>query len=343
MNWNVTYRSKDGKRSIKGYEAGSREELFNRLTLEGIAVLSVKQNELKPSAKNIIANRKLPPKRHLAFFFIIAIFVLGVGVTLYVLLHDSRNANTEFTSPKTVKKAISTVFQSQTTNFKNDTAPKPKLPKGKLYDIKGNIINVPKNPWGQPIPPELEYKPIWEYTTEDYAKVDPGYLKRHKAHLERQAAIPWKTDADRQLAILLFAKDGNTGLLPPFNRRFVDQFLKSIETPIVTTQEDSPELQEQKRQMNEVKLYLKERLDAGADIVEILNEEYKNAKKVHALRQNLQEELRRLEKTATSVEEVQDYINAANKMLDEYGAKHVGLPLTLTRLRLEKSAASDNK
>ena len=214
----------------------------------------------------------------------------------------------------------------------------PSLPKDKRRDIKGNIIDIPKNPWGQPIPPELEYKPIWEYTTEDYAKIDPGYLARHEAHKARQEAIPWKTDADRQLAILLFAKDGNMGLLTPFNWRFKEQFLKSIETPIIATKDDPPELQEQKRQMNEVKIWLKERMDNGEDIVEILNSEYRNAQKVRTLRKNLQDELRKIEKTATSVQEVQEYIDAANKMLDEYGASHVGLPLTLTRLRLEKEA-----
>ena len=187
----------------------------------------------------------------------------------------------------------------------------PSLPKDKRRDIKGNIIDIPKNPWGQPIPPELEYKPIWEYTTEDYAKIDPGYLARHEAHKARQEAIPWKTDADRQLAILLFAKDGNMGLLTPFNWRFKEQF---------------------------VKIWLKERMDNGEDIVEILNSEYRNAQKVRTLRKNLQDELRKIEKTATSVQEVQEYIDAANKMLDEYGASHVGLPLTLTRLRLEREA-----
>ena len=130
------------------------------------------------------------------------------------------------------------------------------------------------------------------------------------------------------------------GLLTPFNWRFREQFLKSLETPIIATKDDPPELQEQKRQMNEVKLYLKERMDACEDIVDILNAEYKNAQKIRGLRQNLQDELRKLEKTARSVQEVQDYIDAANKMLDEYGAKHVGLPLVLTRRRLQREAAA---
>ena len=343
MNWNVTYRKKDGGKAVKEYVATSREELFACLALEGVAILSVEQKEQVETTKNILNSKFKALKKNPTIFLGLVILILGLTIALGVLFSRSEKTNVESNATQKTKKPLRTALPIQSNDTEQVSTRKQPLGKDKRYDIKGNIVNVPKNPWGQPIPPELEYKPIWEYTTEDYAKVDPGYLKRHKAHLKRQAAIPWKTDADRQLAILLFAKDGNTGLLPPFNRRFVDQFLKSIETPIVATQEDSPELQEQKRQMNEVKLYLKERLDAGDDIVEILNEEYKNAKKVHALRQNLQEELRRLEKAATSVEEVQDYINAANKMLDEYGAKHVGLPLTLTRLRLEKSAASDNE
>lgn len=340
MIFTVIYRDKAGQRATLELDVPSKSAVWPELKKRGISAFSVREGAdkaHKPSAKRPALVRGI-----LAGAVVVA---LALGAWWWMSAReDTRPPVEKPAKPKAVKpqppsrthKPSAPVAQPQ---------PKPKeepLPKDKRRDIRGNIINVPKNPWGQPIPPELEYKPIWEYTTEDYAKIDPGYLARHEAHKERQAAIPWKTDADRQLAILLFSKDGNMGLLPPFNWRFKDQFLKSIETPIIVSKDDPPELQEQKRQMIEAKVYLKERMDAGEDIVDILNDEYKNAQKIRSLRQNLQEELRKLEKTATSVQEVQDYIDAANKMLDEHGAKHVGLPLVLTRLRLQREAATGN-
>lgn len=339
MQYTVKYRNADGLTDYTVVEADSRDAVFPLLKERGITAISVTEGadkNARPSGRS--PKRPTPVRGILAGLCVVA---LALGAWWWL-------SSREDTRPPAEKPAKTKVAKPQSQPRKPAAPvaqPKPKeepLPKGKRRDIRGNIINVPKNPWGQPIPPELEYKPIWEYTTEDYAKIDPGYLARHEAHKERQAAIPWKTDADRQLAILLFSKDGNMGLLPPFNWRFKDQFLKSIETPIIVSKDDPPELQEQKRQMIEAKIYLKERMDAGEDIVDILNDEYKNAQKIRSLRQNLQEELRKLEKTATSVQEVQDYIDAANKMLDEHGAKHVGLPLVLTRLRLQREAAAGN-
>ena len=346
MQYTVKYRRADGQFDYTVVEAASRAAVFPLLEKRGISAVSVTEGvhkNVRPSRSS--SKRSKRPTLVRGILAGVCVVALALGAWWWLASReDTRPPAEKPAKPKAVKpqppsrmhKPSAPVAQPQ---------PKPKeepLPKDKRRDIRGNIINVPKNPWGQPIPPELEYKPIWEYTTEDYAKIDPGYLARHEAHKERQAAIPWKTDADRQLAILLFSKDGNMGLLPPFNWRFKDQFLKSIETPIIVSKDDPPELQEQKRQMIEAKVYLKERMDAGEDIVDILNDEYKNAQKIRSLRQNLQEELRKLEKTATSVQEVQDYIDAANKMLDEHGAKHVGLPLVLTRLRLQREAAAGN-
>ena len=133
------------------------------------------------------------------------------------------------------------------------------------------------------------------------------------------------------------------GLLIPFDARFKDKFLKSLETPIIISKDDPEELKEQKRQLIEAKIYLKEKLDEGEDIVAILNEEYRLNKKMHDLRENLRRELRELEKSATSVEEIQEYIDAANIMLEREGAGKIGLPLALTRYRLNKLKVNEGE
>ncbi len=238
---------------------------------------------------------------------------------------------------ETVQQKTKPTLQPRVTQRPASPTEVERLPVDERRTVTGKIIKVPKNPFGTPIPKDLEYKALWEYTPEDYARIDPGYAARHERFLAAQAANPWKTPSDRSLAMLMFAKDGNMGLLIPFDARFKDKFLQSLETPIeIDLENDSEELQSQKRDMIEVRNFLKERVDAGEDIVEILNDTYRHNKRIADLRNNLQRELRELEKTAQSVEEVQDYIDAANKMLEREGAGRIGLPLALTRYRLSR-------
>ena len=160
--------------------------------------------------------------------------------------------------------------------------------------------------------------PHWAYSVEDRKRIDPGYAERHERFLKRQEANPWKTYADNALARLLF-NNGNLGLLPRFNDKFVRAFQKSIETPIIVSKDDPPDLQERKRALIETKIWLKDQMSEGKDIVKILNEEYDKQKKISGMRENLRQELIKLRKTAKSVQEIDDYITAANKMLQDAG------------------------
>lgn len=178
--------------------------------------------------------------------------------------------------------------------------------------------------------------PAWAYTVEDRKRIDPGYEKRHERFLKRIENNPWKTFADNALAALLF-NNGRLGNMPPFNEKFKTAFLKSIQSPAIPLSTDSPELQEKKRLLNETKIWLKDQLDSGEDIVALLNEEYNRQKKVTALEDTLRRELFQLQKTAKSIEEVDDYVAAANKMLEDAGAtRKIKFPTLMTKARLQR-------
>ena len=180
--------------------------------------------------------------------------------------------------------------------------------------------------------------PHWAYTVEDRKRVDPGYAKKHERFLERKEKNPWKTYADNSLAMLLFG-DGNLGFMPRFMPSFKDTFLKSLETPIIVSKDDPPELQEQKRQLVETKKWLKDQLDDGKDIVAILNEEYDRQKKISGLRETLRREMIEVQRTARSVQEVEDYVAAANEMLKAAGDDRTfKFSTMMTRLRLQREA-----
>ena len=180
--------------------------------------------------------------------------------------------------------------------------------------------------------------PPWAYTVEDRKRIDPGYEKRHERFLGIQAKKIWRTYADNAIAGLLFNK-GNLGAMPPFPPHFKDVFLESIKTPIIVSKDDPPEVQEQKRQMIETKIWLKDQLDAGNDIVKILNEEYQYQRKASNLQSTLRRELYEIQKNAKSVEEVEDYVAAANKMLENAGnTQKIRIPTAQVKYRLQREA-----
>ena len=181
--------------------------------------------------------------------------------------------------------------------------------------------------------------PHWAYSVEDRKRVDPGYEKKHERFLENKEKNPWKTYADNMLAMLLFG-DGNIGFMPRFMPTFKDSFLKSLEVPIVVSKDDPPEIQEQKRQLIEAKIWLKDQVDDGKDIVALLNEEYDRQKKIAGLRDTLRREMLQVQRTAKSVQELEDYIEAANVMLRAAGDnKKFKFPTIITELRLQREAA----
>ena len=283
----------------------------------------------RPKKSGEAVSSPLQKRKGFSFSFRVAIagavVVIGAAVSAWWLWPTGESAGE--TPPPRKEKPIKEIAPQIPTQ-------KVELTEQEIWKSK----NYPKNPWGTPIPKDLEYKPHWLYTTNDYARIDPGYAERHQQFLDMVAKRPWKTPADMELARLLFWKPGMPSAAIPFDKGFKDRLLKSIETPIIISKEDPPELQEKKREMIELKVELMDRLRAGEDIVETLNEEYKRMRKLTGMRQNLVRELAEIERNATSAEEVEDYVAAANKMLENAGAATIKKPLSFIRRKFELRA-----
>lgn len=84
-------------------------------------------------------------------------------------------------------------------------------------------------------------------------------------------------------------------------------------------------------------------MDAGNDITEILNAERETQLRLRGLRENLMANLREIEKTAASEQEMSDYIEAANQMLEKEGLSKVRMSLLPLRWRLMKENAKGDE
>ena len=266
-------------------------------------------------------------KKRRLYWYIAVVFVVSCGALVIVLLRDSAKRRTNDLDEsdvwhRKITEVTPTIVQRQ---------------------IKTNIVERIVDTNSAPLTrEEILKKPHWTLTEEERGVVDPSYPERHKQFLDEQAKIHWRTHVDRELALLLFPKDGNTGLLIPFDRKFPDRFLESIKTPTLVTKDDPEELKEKKRELNEVKAYLKDRMDAGEDIVKLLNDEYWRLKKLYGMREFLKRELRDYVKKAESWDDVDDFVKAANVMLENAGGKEIKLPIDI-KIKREAYTKEESK
>ena len=153
--------------------------------------------------------------------------------------------------------------------------------------------------------------------------------------------------SDNVIAGLLSIKPGQMLVgTPRYNGRFTKDFIESLKTPIIPTQADSEYERELKRAVNEAKIELKAAYDRGEDIEEILLNERKELQKLAAYKQELKAMTIQGLKEAETAEEMDDYIAAANKMLEAKGIAPMDelSPIAKIKLRMkELKAPKENK
>lgn len=127
--------------------------------------------------------------------------------------------------------------------------------------------------------------------------------------------------AEREIARLLTLQPGqvfvSTSTIGPL---FIESFKKSLSEPTLLLKDDSDDERELKKQVNEVKAELRERMESGEDIVAILKSAEEELFRLSSYRENLQKEIvaLRFDETVTE-KDYSDYVDAANKMLKERG------------------------
>lgn len=136
--------------------------------------------------------------------------------------------------------------------------------------------------------------------------------------------------ADQKIAALLLLEPGEMMIGDAsslFGKGFTRSFLKSIETPIVATENDDEFTVNLKRAVIDTKLELKARYDKGEDIAQLMLKERNELQALGLYREELKEEIHKLARDKSLSEEtMQDFINAANKMLGERGGKPLEMP-----------------
>ena len=139
--------------------------------------------------------------------------------------------------------------------------------------------------------------------------------------------------ADREIAILLNAPPGamRIGSSRPYDERFTRQFLKSLETPIIISPDDSEAVAALKKAVRETKIDLKIRYDNGEDIAKIMNDTNRQLQELALYRNDLRKLVLKESRETKDKDARKGLYEAANKMLAERGVEPLKLPIALQR------------
>ena len=324
MNWSVTYRAKDGKQAVGIFVAESREALFKELDAKGIIAIRITEGGRgsRPATSGTRTSRH--NLRIVIWLVVIVAVVTGTFFVVKGLWSNTDGRQTQANSPK-APRTISAVKPSKPSKQQE---PAPETPK--------RVLTSEERKAGLDAIRNREYEgPVIDMDT--YVSPDPGFSNRWERFKAEQAKLPFKYMSENEIAVVLDTKPGEMVLDTISHPYFVRDFLKSLEEPIIPLPDDDEKTVQLKRDMVQAKIILKEAYDNGESITDILREERAQLIKIHGLRENLFKELKEIEKTATSSQEIDDFVSAANVMLDEYGAKHIKLPYSKERMKLERA------
>lgn len=128
-------------------------------------------------------------------------------------------------------------------------------------------------------------------------------------------------ESENKIAALLTIEPG-TQLFGTqiYNQKFVDDFLKSCEEPILVADEDDDFTRQLKQDMIETKIELRNRMNDGEDLREIMSDTRKELQRLGMVKREVERMMRdEVKNNANDEHDIEDYINAANMMLEAKG------------------------
>ena len=172
----------------------------------------------------------------------------------------------------------------------------------------------------------------------------PAAWTNDSSKIERPEYATFEFNSEKEIICLLTVEPGDMLIGDGnYDEGFVSDFLKSLERPIIVSDDDSPEQAEWKRMMIETKIDLKARLDAGEDIAEIMRATRKEYQRLSDMKDFLRSELKEMQKSGNmTMQDMEDSIEAANKLLESKGVAGLKLSPLMKRALMRKCSDFDS-
>lgn len=224
----------------------------------------------------------------------------------------------------------------------------PQKVRGAIAEATPTVVtNKPKT---EPVTPPKEI-PYWERETTNGLTFcqqmkwkihhrPPAVITNSTSLTETPPAYAiFEARCDNDLAALLTVPLGTTAVGDPdYERWFTRDFLKSLETPIVITEDDTLEQAKLKRDMIAAKAELKARHDVGEDIAQVMSETRCELQQFSVYKSEVESMFREMANSpGTTEQDIEDFLGAANALLDSKGIAPITLG-PLAKLRLLRDA-----
>ena len=314
MTFTVTYRDKDGALREECVEAANRAECVVACKERGIVPTGIREGRpsVRPrSGGGVSRSAQLFGKGKLIAVVVTVAAACGVGIAWW--LWPRAEPQQEVHRPP--KKVVT-------------PPPVKRQPKVAEHPSRPAETNVAPTPEPVKIDPNARPEKVGE-TVNGYIKLPSGRLHKVRgvvtndvAQATRGKYAIFPHHCENEIACYLSLKPGDAifGTMK-YNGRFKKEFLKSLETPIVIEPDDSEEVKELKRNVRDAKIQLKIAMDNGEDIEKIMADTRQELQDLARYKMDLTRHLHdmRHEGKLTTVEDLQDAVDAANKMLEARG------------------------
>ena len=259
-----------------------------------------------------------------------AVVVLGAAVAAWWLWPSEKTRQDDASTKKTLIKEV--------------TPAKPKLSAAEQEKLEHPGMVKVRGKWY----PEYNEQGGKIWVSKHWIKYHTPVIYTNKMS---EARIPiehriFTNKADQDIAVLINTPPGHLMIgSRKFDKNFERQFLESLKEPIIVTKDDDENAAALKRAVNQTKIDLKARYDAGEDIIEIMNDTDKKLRELGHYREELRHQLMQISREQkTDVDEAKMLYEAANKMLAERGCSPLKIPAPiLYRAQKGARAAQERK
>jgi len=318
-NFSVTFRGKDGKQDVIQIAAEDRKGVFDELAKRGVAAIRIEETNGKAKPRRPAVDKKNPA---IAKGLVAGVIVVAVAVGAFLYLTKDKASAPEEATPKKPAKI-------------HEVTPVKVEPK----HVEEKVEEPPK------IDPNARPTKVGE-TVNGYIKLPSGRIHRVLGVVTNSATASIKGKyeifdhaCENEIAGFLSMEPGQ-GLVgtPRYNGRFKRDFLESLKHPIIVSQDDSPEDAALKRNVIQAKIELKEALDRGEDIEQIMLDTRREMQDLARYKQELKQQMHEMVKNSDgemTTEEMEDLLKAANQMLDAKGIAPMTFgPLTRRKIMM---------
>lgn len=332
MNFTVTYRTTSGARTVETVEATSRAEVFAKMKARGITPLSVAASGKLPRPKKPAAGGNRTVLRGA---------IAGILVVLVALAAWYFLAPSEKPAPKPAPKAAKPKPAPKVA--KPSPAPKPK-------PVETNV--VAKAPAPVKIDPNARPERVGEIVN-GYIKLPSGKIHKIRGEVTNDVSrtsvakyeiFPHHTDNEIACFLTMTPGEGLVGD-PRYKGHFKEEFLESLKVPIVIEPDDDEYTRNLKQAVKETRNNLKDALDRGEDIEQIMADTRREMQDLHNYKRFLQNELSSYRKQeGVTDDDVEAFISAADKLLAEKGIAPLKVgPITKKRMELLMKEKEERK